>query len=61
MIYNTKNWSNNTAESQEEKRPVLILIFSIYSQSKITELNKMWSLKILTMLKCKSRTSLHAV
>ena len=26
MIYNTRNWSNDTAESQKEKRPVLILI-----------------------------------
>ena len=32
-----------------------------YSQSKIMELNKMWSLKSLVMLKCESRTSLHAV
>ena len=32
-----------------------------YSQSKITELNKMWSLKSFAMLKCESRTSLHAV
>ena len=31
------------------------------SQSKITRLNKMWSLKILTMFKCESRASLHAV
>ena len=31
------------------------------SQSKITGLNKMWSLKSLAMLKCESRTSLYAV
>ena len=42
MIYNTKNWSNNSTESQKEKpeRPDLMLIFQ-YSHSKITELNKM--------------------
>ena len=32
-----------------------------WSQSKITELNKMWSSKILAMLKCESRTCLHEV
>ena len=38
-----------------------------YSQSKIMDnkgvyfLNKMWSLKSSTKLKCESRTSLHAV
>ena len=32
-----------------------------YSQSKITGLNKMWSLKSLAMLKYESRTSLPAV
>ena len=26
MIYNTKNRSNDTTESQKEKRPVLILM-----------------------------------
>ena len=26
MIYNTRNWSNDTTESQKEKRPVLMLI-----------------------------------
>ena len=28
MIYNTRNQSNNTTESQKEKRPVLMLLFS---------------------------------
>ena len=29
MIYNSRNWSNGTTESQKEKRPVvLMLIFS---------------------------------
>ena len=32
-----------------------------YSQSKITGLSKMWSLKSLVMSNCESRTSLHAV
>ena len=33
MIYNTRNRSNDTPESQKEKkRPVLILIFSTVSQ-----------------------------
>ena len=32
-----------------------------YSQSKMTGLSKMWSLKSLVMLKCESRTSLDAV
>ena len=45
IIYNMGNQSNDATESQ----------------SKITRLNKMWSLKILTMFKCESRASLHAV
>ena len=32
MIYNTRNRSNNTTESQKEKRPDLMLIFSTVSQ-----------------------------
>ena len=31
MIYNTRNWSNDTTESQK-KRPNLMLIFSTVSQ-----------------------------
>ena len=31
------------------------------SQSKITVVNKMWSLQSLVTLKCESRASLHAV
>ena len=60
MIYNTKTRSNDTAESQKEKKTCFNAHFQ-YSQSKITGLNKMWSLKSLAMLKCESRTSLHAV
>ena len=59
MICNTRSSSNGTTESQKEKRPVLMILFS-YSQSKFTGLNKMWSLKSLAMLKYESRTSLHA-
>ena len=32
MSYNTRKWSNDTKESQKEKRPVLMLIFSTVSQ-----------------------------
>ena len=32
MIYNTRNRSNDTTESQKEKRPVFMLIFSTVSQ-----------------------------
>ena len=60
MIYNTRNRSNDTTESQKEKKTCFNAHFQ-YSQSKITGLNKMWSLKSLAMLKCESRTSLHAV
>ena len=31
MIYNNRNRSNDTTESQKEKRPVLMLIFSTVS------------------------------
>ena len=50
MIYKTRNRSNDTAESQKEKKARFNAHFQ-YSQSKITELNKMWSLKRLAMLK----------
>ena len=60
MIYNTRNRSNDATESQEEKNTCFNVHFQ-YSQSKITGLNKMWSLKSLAVLKCESRTSLHAV
>ena len=60
MIYNTRNRSNDTTESQKEKKTCFNAHFQ-YSQSKITGLNKMWSLKSLAMLECESRTGLHAV
>ena len=62
MIYNTRKRkrSNDTTESQKEKKTCFNAHFQ-YSQSKITGLNKMWLLKSLAVLKCESRTSLHAV
>ena len=59
MIYNTRNRSNDKTESQKEKKTSFNAYFQ-YSQSKITGINKMWSLKRLAMLKCE-RTCLHAV
>ena len=43
MIYNTRNWSNDTIKSQKEKKSYFTALFH-YGQSKITGLNKMWSL-----------------
>ena len=54
MIYNTRNRSSDATGSQKEN------VHFQYNQSKIMVLNKM-SLKGLAMLKCESRTSLHAV
>ena len=59
MIYNTRNQSNDTTESQKRKKLVIMLICS--SQSKMSGLNKMWSLKRLAMLKYECRTSQHAI
>ena len=60
MIYNIRNRSNDITESQIEKKTCFNAYFQS-SQLKITGLNKTWSLKSLAMLKCESRTSLHAV
>ena len=60
MIKNTRNQSNDTTETQKEKKTCFNVHFQ-YSQSKILRLNKMWSLKSLAMLKCESRTSLHTI
>ena len=54
MIYNTRNRSKDTTKSQNEKKTCFNTHFQ-YSQSKITRLNKMWSLKSLAILKCGSR------
>ena len=60
MIYNARNLCNDTTECQKEKKTCFNGYFQ-YSQPKITGLNQIWSLKRLAMLKCESRTSLHAV
>ena len=60
MIYNIGNRSNDTRESQKEKKICFNAHFQ-YSQLKIRGLNKIWLLKRLPMLKCESRTSLHVV
>ena len=54
MIYNIRHWSNDTTENQKEKK-VCFNPQALYSWK------NMWSLKILAMLKCESRTSLHVV
>ena len=59
MIYNNRNWNNDTTESQKENRR--FDAHFQYSQSKITGLSKTWSLKSLVLLKCESRISLYAV
>ena len=64
MTYNTRNESNNTAESSKEKNACFNGNYQ-YSQSKIMNnkdvysSNKMWSLKSIT--KGQTRTSLHAI
>ena len=66
MIYNTRNRSNNTTVSQNEKKTCFNAYFQ-YSQSKIADKkvvhfwNKIWPLKYLVKLKCERRASLHAV
>ena len=51
MIFNTRNWSTDTTEGYKEKNTCFNAHFQ-YSQWKIMGLNKKWSLKTLTMLKC---------
>ena len=60
MICNTIKRSNDTTESQKEKKTCFNAYFQ-YGQSKTMGLNIMWSLKSLAMLKSESRTSPHAV
>ena len=60
MSYNTIKPRNDTRQSQKEKQTCFNAHFQ-YSHSKITGLNNMWLLKSLAVLKCESRTSLHAV
>ena len=71
MVYNTRNHSNYTTESQEEKKTCFnahaggkrnLIVQCMQTNLKgVYSWNKMWSLKSLVMLKCESRTSLHAV
>ena len=58
MVYNTRNRRNDTTESRKENK-TCFNDHSQYSQSKITGLNMMGSLKRSAM--CESKTSLHAV
>ena len=51
---------HETTESRKEKKACLNAYFQ-YSHVKITELNKIWSLKRLAMLKYENRTSIHTV
>ena len=55
MICYTSNRSNDSTENQKEKKTCFTAHNSVYFW------NKMWLLKSLAMLKCESRTSLHAV
>ena len=60
MISNTRNRSNDMTESQTAKKTCFNAHFQ-QSQSKITVLNKMPSLKRLVILKREGRPSLNAV
>ena len=60
MIYNTRKRSNDTIESQKERKTCFNAHFQYY-RLKIAGQNRMRSLKSLAMLKCESRTSLHAL
>ena len=53
IIHNTRNRSNDTTESQKEKKTCFNAHFQ-YCQLRIMELNRMWSLKSLAMFKCES-------
>ena len=48
MIYNTRNRSNDTTEVRKK---TCVNAYFQHSQSKITGVNEMWSLKRLAMLK----------
>ena len=64
MIYKTRNRSNNTTESQKEKRSVLMLMqekVKLDSPKHSKQTNKMLSLKSLAKLKCETSASLYAV
>ena len=65
VICNSRNWSNDTTESQKEKKAC----FNAHAKRKcnltgqciVSKQIKMWSLKSLVMLKCENRTSLYSV
>ena len=46
-------------QQKVRKKKIPVLMLFQYSQSKITGLNKVWSLKSLAMLKSESITSLY--
>ena len=60
MIYNTRKRSKDITESQIENKTCFNAHFQ-FMLSKITGLNKLWSLKSLAMFKCESVISLHVV
>ena len=55
MIYNARNRDNDATVSQKEKKTCFNAHNGVYSW------NKIWPLKSLAMIKCESRTILHAV
>ena len=63
MIYNTRNQSKDTTESQNEKKTS----FNAHAGVKLdcpmysNQRNEMWLLKSLVILKCESGTSLYTV
>ena len=65
IIYNTRNWRNDTTESQKEKMACSDAYaggkWNLTVQCYSKQTNKMLSLKILLMLKCGTRTSLYAI
>ena len=66
MICNTRDRSNYTTETQKEKRPVLIFMQEESETWMFNACKQIWKVYILTlkslvMLKCESRSSLHAL
>ena len=68
MIYNSRNRSNNSTESQKEEKTCFNVRgkWNLNVQCMLTNLkgvyswNKMWPLTSLVILKCESGTTLHA-
>ena len=61
MICNTRDQSNYTTENQKEKRPVLIFMQEESETWMFNACKQILTLKSLVMLKCESRSSLHAL